>query len=174
MNLVREKEIGTIEQINVTPIKKIQFIVGKLLPYWIVALVELALGLSIAKLAFNIPIEGSILLIFTAAAIYLFVVQGFGLMISTITATQQQSMFLTWFFLVIFILMSGLFTPVESMPQWAQTLNLINPLAYFIEMMRMILLKGSGWVDVGKNLLLLTCFALFVFSLAVWRYRKVA
>ncbi|MCU0370066.1 MAG: ABC transporter permease, partial [Bacteroidales bacterium] len=108
MNLVKEKEIGTIEQINVTPIRKYQFITGKLLPYWIVALVELSLGLVLAKFIFNIPILGSVWLIFLVASVYLLVTLGLALLISTKTNTQQQAMFLSWFFLVIFILMSGL------------------------------------------------------------------
>jgi ABC-2 type transport system permease protein len=174
MSLVREKEIGTIEQINVTPIRKIQFIIGKFLPYWVVALADLALGLAIAKAAFDIPMEGSLLVIFLAASIYLLVVQGFGLMISTVTNTQQQSLFLTWFFLVIFILMGGLFTPVDSMPQWAKDINLVNPIAYFIEAMRMVLLKGSGLGAIWKSILTLGIFGVVVFSFATWRYRKVS
>lgn len=173
MNLVREKEIGTIEQINVTPVRKLQFIVGKLLPYWIIALVELAFGLIVAKLAFNIPIVGSLVLIFGVAAIYLLVMQGMGLFISTVTNTQQQAMFLAWFVLVVFILMSGLFTPVDSMPDWAQKIVLFNPIAYFIEAMRMILLKGSQLTDVLRSMLILFVYAMIMLSLAIWRYRKV-
>jgi ABC-2 type transport system permease protein len=173
MNLVREKEIGTIEQINVTPIRKAQFISGKLIPYWLLALMELAFGLALAKLAFNIPILGNIFLIFGFAAVYLLVMQGMGLFMSTLTNTQQQAMFLSWFFLVIFILMSGLFTPVESMPGWAQNINLINPIAYFIEAMRMILLKGSTIFDVFEPMLILTGYGILMLGLAIWRYRKV-
>jgi ABC-2 type transport system permease protein len=122
--------LGTIEQINVTPIRKHQFIAGKLIPFWIIALFELAIGLLVARLVFSIPILGNIFLIFLVASVYLLVVMGIGLFISTLTNTQQQSMFISWFVLVIFILMSGLFTPAESMPQWAQNLNMINPIAY--------------------------------------------
>ena len=172
MNLVREKEIGTIEQINVTPIKKYQFIIGKLLPFWILALAELAFGLILARLIFNIPILGSIWLIFFVAAIYLLVTLGLALFISTKTNTQQQAMFLSWFFLVIFILMSGLFTPVESMPQWAKIIDLFNPIAYFVEVIRMIMLKGSGFMDIARNLALLGIFAILALTLAVWQYRK--
>lgn len=174
MNLVREKEIGTIEQINVSPINKIQFITGKLLPYWIIAVIELAFGLILAKIAFDIPMIGSLLLVFAVAAIYLLVMQGMGLFISTVTNTQQQAMFLAWFVLVIFILMSGLFTPVESMPGWARKIVLFNPIAYFIEAMRMILLKGSQLTDVLRNMVILFVYALTMLILAVWRYRKVA
>lgn len=173
MNLVREKEIGTIEQINVTPIKKYQFIIGKLLPYWIIALGELALGLIIAKLAFQIPMLGSLWLIFLVAAVYLFVALGLGLLISTKTGTQQQAMFLSWFFLVVFILMSGLFTPVESMPEWAQIINWLNPIKYFVEVIRMIMLKGSGFNDILQNLIILIVYGIVALSVAVWQYRKV-
>ena len=173
MNLVKEKEIGTIEQINVTPIKKYQFIIGKLLPYWIIALGELALGLIVAKMVFNIPILGSIWLIFLVAAAYLLVTLGLGLLISTKTNTQQQAMFLSWFFLVIFILMSGLFTPVESMPQWAKVIDWFNPIKYFVEVIRMIMLKGSGMKDVLNNLLILVFYGTVALSVAVWQYRKV-
>ena len=173
MNIVREKEIGTIEQINVTPIRKYQFILGKLIPFWIIAMFELAFGLTLARLAFDIPMLGSIGLIFLVASVYLLVTLGLGLLISTLTNTQQQAMFLTFFFTMIFILMSGLFTPVESMPEWAQLLDKINPLAYFIEVMRMVLLKGSVFNDVMKHFFSLLLLAVIFNTLAVWRYRKV-
>lgn len=172
MNLVREKEIGTIEQINVTPIRKYQFIIGKLLPYWLVALFELSLGLTLAKLVFAIPILGSIWLIFLVAAVYLLVTLGLGLLISTKTNTQQQAMFLSWFFLVIFILMSGLFTSVDSMPRWAKIIDLFNPIAYFVEVIRMIMLKGSGFMDIAHNLAILGIYAILALTVAVWQYRK--
>lgn len=174
MNIVREKEIGTIEQINVTPIKKYQFILGKLIPFWFIALFELAFGLVLAKLVFNIPMLGSLGLVFFMAGVYLLVALGLGFLISTLTNTQQQSMFLTFFFMIIFILMSGLFTPVESMPDWAQWMNKANPIAYFIEVMRMILLKGSGFSDITRQFTSLLVLAILLNTLAVWRYRKVA
>jgi len=174
MNIVREKEIGTIEQINVTPINKIQFIAGKLTPFWIIALFELAFGLMVGKLLFNIPMEGNLWLIFISAAVYLFVILSFGLLISTITNTQQQSMLVSFFFMVVFILMSGLFTSIESMPQWAQTLDRLNPLMYFIRIMRMVLLKGSTFADIRSLFGSLVVYALFIVSLAIFRYRKVA
>lgn len=174
MNVVREKEIGTIEQINVTPIKKYQFITGKLLPFWILALFELAFGLLIGKLAFHIPIVGSLWLIFLFAAVYLLVILGLGLLVSTLTDTQQQAMFISWFIMVIFILMSGLFTPIESMPSWAQTVTRFNPVAYFVEVMRMVMLKGSGMMEIQRHLLVLSGYALAILGLATWRYRKVS
>lgn len=174
LNVVKEKEIGTIEQINITPIKKYQFIIGKLLPFWIIALLELAFGLFLGKLIFEIPLVGNLLLLFLFAAIYLVVVMSIGLFVSSVNQTQQQAMFITWFFMVIFILMSGLFTPVESMPIWAQNLNIVNPVAYFIQVVRMILLKGSGFNDVLRQFISISIYAVAILSFAVWRYRKVS
>ena len=174
LNLVREKEMGTIEQINVTPIKKYHFIIGKLLPFWFIALFELAFGLTVGKLLFNIPIVGSLPLLFGFASVYLLVVLGIGLFISTVSNTQQQVMFLCFFFMIIFILMSGLFTPTESMPEWAQQVNIINPFAYFMKVIRMILLKGSGFINIKNEFITLGIYAIIILSLAVWKYRKVA
>jgi ABC-2 type transport system permease protein len=173
MNVVREKEIGTIEQLNVTPIRKYQFIIGKLLPFLVIALFELAFGLIVAKLLFDIPILGSLPLIFALATVYLLAVLGVGLWISTFTNTQQQAMFIAWFFMVVFILMSGLFTPIESMPQWAQELTRLNPVAYFIKIMRRIMLKGAGFEAVASEAVALGIYAVLVLSLAVRQYRKV-
>jgi len=172
MGIVKEKERGTIEQINVTPIKKHQFIVGKLIPFWIVGILELFFGIILGLLIFHIPIRGSVFLIFLSAAIYLIVVLGLGLYVSTITNTQQQAMFVTYFFMLIFILMSGLFTPIENMPFWAQRLNTLNPLRWFVRIMRMLFLKGSTFEQIGKFLLILTLYALAMISLATWQYDK--
>jgi ABC-2 type transport system permease protein len=172
MNIVREKEIGTIEQINVTPIKKYHFILGKTLPFWIIALFDLAIGLVVGKLVFNIPIVGSLFTLYAFAGVYLLVVLGLGLYISTITDTQQQAMFLTWFVLVIFILLGGLFTAVENMPLWAQKITLLNPIRYFIEVIRMVLLKGAGFREIGSQFLIMMVFAIAINTLAILRYRK--
>ncbi|MBN1970060.1 MAG: ABC transporter permease [Candidatus Delongbacteria bacterium] len=172
MNIVREKEIGTIEQINVTPIKKYQFIVGKLAPFFIISLFELWFGLVISKLIYAIPTVGNMGLIFGFAAIYMIMVLGLGLLISTITDSQQQAMFLTWFIMVIFILMSGLFTPIASMPDWAQKITLFNPVAYFIEVMRMVMLKGSGFNDIKVHFGIMSIMAVSTVTMAVFRYKK--
>lgn len=172
MNLVREKELGTIEQINVTPIKKWQFIAGKLLPFLGIGLFDLAFGLLIARIAFHIPVAGSLLLLFGMAAIYLFLVLSSGLFISTISSTQQQATFFTFFVIIVFILMSGLFTPVESMPAWAQKLDYANPLYYFVKIMRSVLLKGSGFFEIFSEFAALSVFALLMFGLAILMYRK--
>jgi ABC-2 type transport system permease protein len=174
MNLVREKEIGTIEQINVTPIRKYQFIAGKLIPFWIIALFELSFGLVVGKLVFNIPMIGNIGLIFMFASVYLLLIMGFGLFLSTITQTQQQAMFLTFFSIMVFMMMSGVFTPTESMPHWAQEVNYLNPIMYFMRVVRMILLKGSGFKDIYKEFIAISVYAYVILSLAVWKYKKVA
>ncbi|WP_159024312.1 ABC transporter permease [Formosa sp. L2A11] len=172
MNIVREKEIGTLEQINVTPIKKSQFIIGKLFPFWVIGMGLLTVGLILARVIFNIPIVGSLPLIYLYTSVYLLVILGIGLFISNFTDTQQQAMFISWFFVVIFILMSGLFTPIESMPKWAQTVTEFNPVKYFVEVMRMVMLKGSGFSDILPRLLKTALYALIMNSLAVWSYKK--
>ena len=172
LNIVREKEMGTIEQINVTPIKKYHFIIGKLLPFWVIAMFELAFGLSIGKLLFNVPIVGSLFTLFTFAGLYLIVVLGIGLFFSTIANTQQQVMFIAFFFIIVFLLMSGLFTSVESMPKWAQIVNYINPYYYFIRVIRMILLKGSSFRHIIVETGAMLVYGIVILSLATWRYRK--
>lgn len=171
-NIVREKEMGTIEQINVTPIKKYQFIFGKLFPFWIIAMFELAFGILLGKLIFGLPILGSLGVLFGFAAIYLLLALGIGLFLSTISQTQQQVLFIAFFFVLVFILMSGIFTPAESMPDWAQRINIINPFAYFMRVIRMILLKGSGAADLAREFISMSVYAVIMISLAVFNYRK--
>ncbi|MEN8229098.1 MAG: ABC transporter permease [Bacteroidota bacterium] len=172
LNLVREKEMGTTEQINVTPIRKYQFIIAKLLPFWVIAIFELAFGLVLGRLLYGLPVVGSLGLLFLFTSLYLFVILGIGLFLSTISNTQQQMMFMAFFFMITFILMSGVFTPAESMPSWAQKVNLVNPMAYFMRVIRMILLKGSQFQDISREFYSLSIYALFMLTLAVTNYRK--
>lgn len=174
LNMVREKEIGTIEQINVTPVRKSQFIVAKMVPFLIIGLVDLALGLAIGKITFNIPFNGSILLLFLGSTIFLIAVLGLAVFISTFSGSQQQFMFVAFFCMIIFILMSGIFTPYESMPQWAQDFNLINPVAYLMRVNRMVMLKGSSFTDISRELISLSVLAVLFTTFAVRRYRKTA
>ncbi len=174
LNLVREKELGTAEQINVTPIRKYQFIVGKLVPFWIIANFELSFGLIVGVVFFHLPIEGSVGLLFLLASVYLLLVLSIGLFLSTLSNSQIQVMFLMFFFFITFVLMSGIFTPEESMPDWAIRVNALNPLAYFIRVIRMILLKGSGFQDITREFYSLGVYAVVMLLLATWRYRKVA
>ena len=174
MNIVREKEMGTIEQINVTPIKKIHFVIGKLVPFYIIALFMLSFGLTIGKLVFNVPFVGNLGLLFAVACVYLLVVQGIGLFISNSANTQQQALFVSYFFMIVFIMMSGIFTPTESMPQWAQIINYFNPIAYFMKLIRMILLKGSNFHDIYKDFMILLGYGVAMITLAVVKYKKVS
>lgn len=174
LNIIREKEMGTIEQLNVTPIRKYQLIVGKLVPFWCIAIFDLALGLIAGRLMFNFPIVGSVGLLFGFASVYLLVAMGIGLFISTLAETQQQVMFIIFFFLVTFVLMSGIFTPEDSMPYVAQKINIINPFAYFMRAIRMITLKGSGFFDVLPDMISLFIYGIVMLSLSIYRYRKVA
>lgn len=172
LNIVREREIGTIEQINVTPIKKYQFISGKLIPTWILAMVVLTFALAVSYFWFDIPFRGNILLIYATAGVYLLAIQGLGLLISSASETQQQAMFINFFCMMIFLLMGGIFTPIESMPAWAQQLTLFNPIAYFGDIIRMVLLKGSGWTDIQDMFAAVTVMAVVLLPLAVLSYRK--
>ena len=172
MNIVREKEVGTIEQLNVTPLRKFEFVIGKMVPFWLIGLFALGLGLGVGLIVFKVPMVGSPALVFLFATVYLLVVMGMGLLISTMTDTQQQAVFIAWFFMVIFIMMSGLFTPIESMPVWAQKLTLVNPIAYFVKVIRMVMLKGSGFGDIKGYIGILAGFAIAINSLAIWNYRK--
>ena len=173
MNIVREREVGTIEQINVTPIKKWQFILGKLIPFLLIGLMLMVVGLTVGKLLFDVPLRGNLFVVFVYCAINLSAVLGLGLFISNLSDTQQQAMFTTFFFGIIFILMSGLFTPIESMPKWAQYLTIPNPIAHFVNVMRSVLLKGSGFLDILYNIKVTVILAVIFNTLAIMSYRKV-
>jgi ABC-2 type transport system permease protein len=172
LNIVREKEVGTIEQINVTPIRKYQFILGKLIPFWVLGLIILTIGLLISWAVYGIVPAGSVGTIYVFAAVYLLSVLGMGLLVSTFANTQQQAMLLSFFLMMIFILLGGLYTSIDSMPMWAQTFTRFNPVSYFIEVMRMVVLKGSGLYDIRSHLLTVFVFGVVLNSFAVWNYRK--
>ncbi len=171
-NITRENELGTLEQLNVTPMTKVQFIAAKLIPFWLLSLLIFSIGLAIGKLVFGIPMRGNLLLVYLAAAVYLIAVLGLGLWISTITRTQQQAMFVAFFVILIFLLMSGLFTPVDSMPEWAQRVAEANPVKHFVAVMRAVLVRGAGLETVGRPILGLAAAGAAVLALAVMRYRK--
>ena len=172
INIVREKEIGTIEQINVTPVRKFHFILGKLIPFWILGLLVFTLGLGIARLFYGIIPAGSISTLYVFAAIYLLAVLGLGLLISTYAENQQQAMLISFFLMMIFILMGGLYTSIDSMPDWARAITRANPVSYFIEVIRMVVLKGSGLADIKSQLLTIAGFALVLNGWAVLNYHK--
>lgn len=173
LNIVKEKETGTIEQINVTPIKKYEFILGKLIPFWIIGMIVFSIGLFIiARIIYGIVPLGSLWIIYGFLGLYLIAVIGFGLLISTIANNQQQAMSLIFFFMMIFILLGGLFTSIDSMPNWAQTISKFNPVSYFIDVNRMVIMKGSGFRDVKYHFLIMGGFAIFINFWAVVNYRK--
>ena len=171
-NIAREKELGTLEQLNVTPITRGEFIIAKLLPFWVLGLIELSLGLLIGKLVFGLPMLGSLPLLYAVAAVYLAVALGVGLWISALVDTQQQAMFVTFFIVNIYLLMSGLFTPVDSMAPWVQTVTMINPVRHFVAISRAILMKGAGLADIAQPFLILVVTAVLVLTVAVRQYHK--
>ncbi|MBO9731335.1 MAG: ABC transporter permease [Chitinophaga sp.] len=172
LNIVREKEMGTIEQINVTPIRKWEFILGKLIPFWVVGIIVFTLGLLVAWGVYGIWPVGSFVTLYLLAAVYLVALLGFGLLVSTYTSNQLQAMFVAFFFVMIFMLMSGLFTAVESMPAWARVIANLTPVTHFIKVIRMIVLKGSGLMDVKWEFLYLVLFAMVLNGWAIVNYRK--
>lgn len=172
LNIVKEKEVGTIEQINVTPIKKVHFILGKLIPFWVLGNVVFTVGLLVSYFVYGIVPVGSLFLMYGFVIVYLPAVLGFGLLVSTFCETQQQAMFIMFFFMMIFMLMGGLFTAIESMPPWAQMVSRFNPVTYLIRVMRMVVLKGSGLQDVLPHLGIIAIFGLILNALAVLNYKK--
>ena len=174
LNIVSEKEVGTIEQMNVTPVGKFKFILAKLIPFWVVGFVVLTLSFGLAWLIYGILPVGSLGIIYLLSALFVLVMSGFGLVISNHSATVQQAMFVMFFFMIILLLMSGLFTPVMSMPQWAQIITILNPLKYFVDIMRMVYLKGSGLTDLSLQIGALLAFATLFNFWAVKSYRKSA
>jgi ABC-2 type transport system permease protein len=172
LNIVKEKEMGTIEQINVTPIKKWQFILGKLIPFWIVGMIVFTIGLTVMYLIYGIFPEGSLITLYIFAAIYLIALLGLGLLISTMADTQLQAMFIAYFFMMVFMLMSGFFTNTESMPDWARKMSNFTPVTHFIKVVRLIVLKGSHFYEVRTEFFYLIGFAVVLNSLAIYNYRK--
>jgi ABC-2 type transport system permease protein len=173
LNIVKEKEIGTIEQINVSPIKKYHFILGKLIPFWVIGMIVFTIGLFlVGRLVYGIIPVGSMLLLYSFLSLYLVALLGFGLLLSTFSDTQQQAMSIAFFFMMIFLLMSGLFTSIDSMPGWAKLIAKCNPVTYFIEVMRMVVLKGSRFNDIKDHFLVMAVFAIIFNASAVLNYKK--
>lgn len=173
-NIAREKEIGTLEQLNVTPITKREFMLGKLIPFWLLGLIELSIGLAVIRFVFGIPFAGSVGLIYLGAGVYLVAALSLGLLVSTMATTQQQAQFITFFVLVTFLFMGGIFTPVQSMPNWAQWVAELNPIKHFAVILRGVLLKGASLSEIVRPLLAMAAFAVVILSLSVTRYHKTA
>lgn len=172
LNIVGEKEKGTIEQINVTPIRRFEFIFSKLIPYWVVGLFIMGYSMLLAKGIYGLVPAGNIGLLMLFASLFILVVSCFGLLISNYSETTQQAALVMLFFLIIFILTSGLITPIASMPRWAQTITYLNPLRYFIEILRAIYLKGSGLTDLTSQFIALCIYASGVWIWAICSYKK--
>ncbi len=171
-NIAREKELGTLEQLNVTPMTRGQFIAAKLLPFWVLGMLNLAIGLLVGALVFGVPMRGSLLLLFGAAAVYLVAALAIGLWISSVVDTQQQAMFVTFFVMNVYLLMSGLFTPIDSMAPWVRTVSQLNPVRHFVTISRAILMKGAGPADIAQPFLILTIFGAVTLALAIRQYSK--
>lgn len=174
LNISGERELGTLEQINVSPVRKSDYLLGKLIPFWIMGLLITLIGLGIAWLLYGLTPRGSLPTLLLFATIYNIGFTGFGLFLSSVSKSQQQAMFFAFFFLLIFFLMGGLFTPVSSMPHWAQYIVYLNPTWYLIDAMRLIILKGSGFIQLLDQFYAILSFAVFFNFLALITFRKTA
>ena len=172
LNIVSEKEIGTIEQINVTPVGRLAFTMGKLIPFWAIGLVAVGVGIAVGGLVYGVWPAGSLWLILLASLLFTSVVSGFGLVVSNYSTTLRQALFVIYFFVMIFILMGGLFTPVASMPRWAQAVTYALPTRYYGEAMRALYLKGSTIADLLPQFGALALMAAGLGAWAVGSYRK--
>jgi len=172
MAIVREKEMGTLEQLLVTPLSPRQLIAGKLIPFAVLAFVELGIAIPLAVFWFHLPLVGSLLLFAGCTLVYLLVTLGGGLLASTVSHTQQQAMFTIWFFTIFGILTSGYFYPVENMPRWIYLLTYANPMRFFMSITRGIFLKGVQLGDVVQDLIPLFIIGTITFTVAVLRFRK--
>lgn len=172
LSIVKEKQSGTIEQINVTPLSPVLFMLAKMAPFFLIGIAQFAIGLTLAYYVYSIPVVGSLWLLLAILVIYMIGLLGLGFTIANISESQVQVMFAIFFFVMIMVLMSGLFTPVESMPLWAQRLNLWNPVAHMITVLKMVLIKGSGASDLGLQWLCLSLFAVVSSLLSIITFRK--
>jgi len=172
MNIVLEKENGTIQQMNATPVSKFSFILAKLIPFWVIGIIILTISFVLVWLIYGLLPLGSYFTLYIVSFIYILAIAGFGLIISNYSSTLQQSMFLVMFFILIIILLSGIFTPLAGMPGWAQTIASLNPLTYYIDIMRLVYLKGSTLSDITRQTSLLVLFAFILNGWAVVSYRK--
>ena len=172
LNIVGEKEQGTIEQINVTPVRKSTFILAKLIPYWLIALFVATVCLLLSWGIYGITPHGNVGLIYVLIILLAFIFSGLGLIVSNYSDAMQQAMLVMWFILVCLMLLSGLFTPIASMPDWAQHLTLVNPLRYFVDAMRTVFVRGGEAESIALQLVVLTAFAVLIDIWAVLSYKK--
>lgn len=174
LNIVGEKERGTIEQMNVTPVKRLPVILSKLIPYWVIGFIVLTICFIVAWIIYGMVSVGGYLEIYLFATIFVLAFSGLGLVISNYANTIQQAMYLMFFFVINFIFLSGLYTPISSMPEWTQTMSFFSPLRYMIEALRSIYLKGSSFMDLWHQFMALVGFAIFFNFWAINSYRKKA
>ena len=174
LSIVGEKESGTIEQINVTPISRFMFILSKLVPYWIIGLFVVTVAMLVARLVYGLAPVGSIGAIYFGALLFILTISGFSLTIANFSETMQQTMFVMFFFIMTFMLMSGLLTPIDSMPVWAQRFTLILPPRYYVEILRSVYLKGTTIAELWTNYAALGIFAIIFNTLAALTYKKQA
>ena len=172
LNIVGEKEAGTIEQINVTPVSKWSFILAKLIPYWLIALFVITVCLLLAWLVYGITPAGPVWLIYVLAMLLALFFSSFGLIVSNYSDTMQQAMFVMWFFVVSIMLLSGLFTPTRSMPQWAYLTTYVNPMHYFIDAIRTVFIRGGGLHETAHQVLALVGIGTLMGCWAVQSYKK--
>ena len=172
LNIVGEKEAGTIEQINVTPVSKWAFILAKLIPYWLIALFVITVCLLLAWLVYGITPAGPVWLIYVLAMLLALFFSSFGLIVSNYSDTMQQAMFVMWFFVVSIMLLSGLFTPTRSMPQWAYLTTYINPMHYFIDAIRTVFIRGGSLHETAHQVLALAGIGTLMGCWAVQSYKK--
>lgn len=172
INIVREKEIGTLEQLSVTPIKNQELIIGKIMPFAILGFMLFNVGLLAGGLIFGIWLKGNLLLLYLMSFIYMMTTLGLGIFISTLAATQQQAMFFAWFISIFTMLLSGFFIPIQNMPDFVQLLTYLNPTRYFMEVVRGIILKGSGFAALWPELVGMIVFGGVILSLAILRFHK--
>lgn len=172
LNIVGEKEAGTIEQMNVTPVKKWEFILAKLIPYWLIALFVMSVCFLLAWLIYGITCQGNLLLVYLIAMLLALFWSSFGLIVSNYSDTMQQAIFVMWFFVVCMMLLSGLFTPTRSMPSWAYLTTYINPMHYFVDAIRTVFIRGGDFHSIYHQILALLAIALFMAAWAVRSYRK--
>ena len=172
LNIVGEKEAGTIEQINVTPVSKWSFILAKLIPYWLIALFVITVCLLLAWLVYDISPAGPVWLIYVLAMLLALFFSSFGLIVSNYSDTMQQAIFVMWFFVVSIMLLSGLFTPTRSMPQWAYLTTYINPMHYFIDAIRTVFIRGGGLHETAHQVIALAGIGTLMGCWAVQSYKK--
>ncbi|MDD2423082.1 MAG: ABC transporter permease [Candidatus Cloacimonetes bacterium] len=172
ISLVKEKELGTLEQLLVTPVKKAELMAGKLIPYLIITLVQLQVAIVLGGLIFRIELAGSYGLLLLFSVIYLFTTLGLGILISTKVDSQQQAMFFSWFTMVVIILLSGFFVPVQNMPRGIRWISFFNPLSHYMTVLREIVIKGSGLAQLMREFWILSGSGVVIFGLSVISFRK--